>query len=143
VAYLPNTDPEQLAEHLMASANSDGGAIVKGAFAMFTNLNETEATEKMTRRIVEQFHPQRLILFGSRARGEARRDSDFDLLIIAPSNEPRWQRAVPVYRALAGLGVPKDIVWWTPDEVAAWQDVKSHFITTALREGRVLHEERT
>jgi predicted nucleotidyltransferase len=92
---------------------------------------------------VEQFHPQRLILFGSRARGEARRDSDFDLLIIAPSNEPRWQRAVPVYRALAGLGVPKDIVWWTPDEVAAWQDVKSHFITTALREGRVLHEERT
>jgi hypothetical protein len=38
------------------------------------------------------------------------------------------------------LGVPKDIVWWTPEEIAEWQGVKSHFINTALREGRVLYE---
>jgi hypothetical protein len=47
---------------------------------------------------------------------------------------------VPLYRALAGLGVPKDVVWWTPDEIAEWRAVRSHFITTALREGRVLYE---
>ena len=103
-------------------------------------MRATEVTEKMTRRIVEHFHPRRIILFGSHARGDARSTSDFDLLIIAPSEQPRWQRVVPVYRALAGLGVPKDIVWWTPEEIAEWQGVKSHFINTALREGRVLYE---
>lgn len=103
-------------------------------------MTVTEATEKMTRRIVERFRPQRIILFGSRARGSARPTSDFDLLIIAPSPEPRWQRVVPVYRALAGLGIPKDIVWWTPEEIAEWHGVKSHFINTVLREGKVLYE---
>jgi predicted nucleotidyltransferase len=101
-----------------------------------------EMVEKMTRRIVEDFHPRRIILFGSHARGEARATSDLDLLIVAPSNQPRWQRVAPVYRALAGLGIPKDIVWWTPEEIAGWQNVKSHFINTVLREGRVLYENR-
>ncbi len=103
-------------------------------------MTNAETLEQITQRIVEGFHPQRLILFGSRARGDERRDSDVDLLIIAPSLEPRWRRAVPVYRALAGLGVPKDIVWWTPEEIAEWRDVKTHFITTVLREGIALYE---
>ena len=103
-------------------------------------MTNTETLEQITRRIVEGFHPQRLILFGSRARGDERRDSDVDLLIVAPSAEPRWRRVVPVYRALAGLGVPKDIVWWTPEEIAEWRGVKTHFINTVLREGIVLYE---
>lgn len=103
-------------------------------------MTVTEATENMTQRIVERFRPQRIILFGSHARGDAQPTSDFDLLIVAPSSEPRWQRVVPVYRALAGIGVPKDIVWWTPEEIAEWRGVKSHFINTILREGRVLYE---
>lgn len=101
----------------------------------------TPIVEEMVNRITEHFHPRQIILFGSRARGEAHADSDFDLLIIAPSSEPRWRRTVPVYRLLAGLGVPKDIVWWTPEEIAEWRDVKSHFIHIALREGKVLYEE--
>jgi len=103
-------------------------------------LETTEAAARITLRIVERFHPLRVILFGSRSRGEAHSESDFDLLIVAPSDKPRWQRTVPVYRALAGLGVPKDIVWWTPEEIAEWKGVKSHFINTAIREGRVLYE---
>ena len=66
--------------------------------------------------------------------------SDLDLLIVAASDEPRWQRVVPVYRLLVGLGVPKEIVWWTPDEIAEWREVRSHFIQRALREGQVLYE---
>jgi len=81
-------------------------------------MTNTEMLEQITRRIVEGFHPQRLILFGSRARGDERRDSDVDLLIVAPSAEPRWRRAVPVYRALAGLGVPKDIAPSFPAQYA-------------------------
>ena len=101
------------------------------------------AIERITERIVEHFHPQLVILFGSHARGDARDDSDLDLLIIAPSDEPRWHRTVPVYRLLAGMGVPKDIVWWTPEEIAEWRGVKSHFITRVLREGKVLYEKPT
>lgn len=96
--------------------------------------------EQITSRIIEHFHPQQILLFGSWARDEASEGSDFDLLIVAPSNEPRWRRVVPVYRLLAGIGVPKEIVWWTPDEIAEWRDVKSHFIHTVLREGKVLYE---
>ena len=105
-----------------------------------SSATPTQTLEEMVARLVERFHPQRVILFGSRARGEAHEGSDYDLLIIAPSSEPRWRRSVPVYRLLAGLGVPKDIVWWTPEEVAAWYGVKSHFIHTVLKEGKVLYE---
>jgi predicted nucleotidyltransferase len=95
---------------------------------------------EMVRRIVELADPDKIILFGSRARGDAGPHSDYDLLIIAPSHAPRWKRTGRLYVALAGSGVSKDIVWWTPEEADAWRNVKSHFITTAIREGKVLYE---
>jgi len=99
-----------------------------------------ELLQQMVDRIRQAIDPHKVILFGSRARGDATPDSDFDLLIVAPSDRPRWQRTPPIYRLLAGLGVPKDVVWWTPEEIAQWRGVKAHFITTALREGKVLYE---
>jgi predicted nucleotidyltransferase len=105
-----------------------------------TGASSAGVLEEMTGRIAERLHPQKIILFGSRARGDQQGDSDFDLLIIAPSDEPRWRRTVPLYGLLAGVGVPKDIVWWTPEEVAEWGAVKSHFINVALRQGVVLYE---
>ena len=99
-----------------------------------------EVLDEIVRRIVEAVDPDRIILFGSRARGDADPDSDYDILIIAPSSLPPGQRTVPVYRALVGLRVPKDVVWWTAEEAAAWRNVKAHFITRVLHEGKVLHE---
>jgi predicted nucleotidyltransferase len=101
---------------------------------------DRETVAQMVRRIVEAVDPDRIILFGSAARGEEGAESDIDLLVIAPSDQPRWRRTAPLYRLLAGMGVPKDIVWWTPDEVREWRGVTSHFITTAIREGRVVYE---
>ncbi len=102
--------------------------------------SSAEVVERMVSRILEHVRPERIILFGSHARGKASAHSDFDLLIIAPSDKPRWQRTVPIYQLLAGLGVPKDVIWWTPDGVAQWRGVKSHFINTVLREGKVVYE---
>jgi uncharacterized protein len=62
-------------------------------------LRILESDDEMVRRIAEDFKPQRIILFGSHARGEATEDSDYDLLIIAPSSEPRRRRSVPHHSA--------------------------------------------
>ena len=95
---------------------------------------------EMTARICRAVDPERIVLFGSRARGDSSRASDYDLLIVAPSELPRWKRTAPLYRPLSGLGVPKDILWWTPQEVEEWRTVRSHFINAVLREGKVLYE---
>jgi len=91
-------------------------------------------------RILAAGAPEKIVLFGSRARGTARQDSDLDLLIIEPSALPRYRRAIPYLRALVGVFPAKDIVVWTPAEVRAWQHVSNSFIATALREGQTLYE---
>ena len=95
--------------------------------------------EQVIERICKAGSPQRIILFGSRARGEARPDSDLDLLIIEESDLPRHQRSPRYYHALAGLFPAKDLLVYTPAEVEDWADVPNAFITTALREGKVLY----
>jgi uncharacterized protein len=96
--------------------------------------------QEMIRRILATGNPQKIILFGSRARGDARPDSDYDLLLIEPSDLPRYKRAARYRRALIGLAPAKDILVWTPEEVAEWRDVPNAFITSVVREGLVLHE---
>ena len=95
---------------------------------------------EIVRRIRAVGDPQRIVLFGSRGRGDARPDSDIDLLIIEESDLPRYKRSARYRRVLIGLFPAKDIVVWTPDEVRAWSAVKNAFVSVALREGRVLHE---
>ena len=93
-------------------------------------------------RLVKAIDPDRIVLFGSRARGEERADSDIDLLVVKDSDEPPHRRVIPAYRALTGLGIPKDIVWRTPGEISDWAGVRNYVTTRALREGRVLYEKR-
>lgn len=95
---------------------------------------------EIVRRIVEAVDPDKVVLFGSRARGQAEPGSDYDIVIIAPSDRPPGRRAGRLYLDLGDLHVPKDVLWWTPEEAAEWRNVRSHFITTALREGRVVYE---
>jgi predicted nucleotidyltransferase len=96
--------------------------------------------DEIVRRIREIGSPDRVVLFGSHARGNARPDSDLDLLIVEPSSLPRYRRAPKYLRALVGLFPAKDVVVWTPDEIDAWRGVPNAFITSVLREGRTLYE---
>lgn len=91
-------------------------------------------------RIVSGFAPLRIILFGSHARGQARPESDVDLLIVLPSVTDKRQTAVAIRRALNGLPVSKDIVVTTPDEIAERGDTVGLVLRPALREGRVIYE---
>ncbi len=95
---------------------------------------------EMVAKICQTGSPERIVLFGSRARGDARADSDIDLLVVEPSDIPRYKRAARYRKAVAGLCVAKDIVVWSPEEIREWQSVPNAFITTVLREGRVLYE---
>jgi len=96
----------------------------------------------IVRRIVETAHPEKIILFGSRARGDARPYSDFDLLVIQESDEPGYRRDAALYLALAGLNAPVDVLTYTPEEVRDWSAVPQAFITTAVREGKVVYERK-
>jgi uncharacterized protein len=99
---------------------------------------DTALYREVVRRIVEVDAPQRVIIFGSRARGEHRPDSDLDILVIKESSAPRWARAGRRYRALATLPLEVDVLVYTPQEVEEWRGVDQAFVTTALREGIVL-----
>jgi predicted nucleotidyltransferase len=94
----------------------------------------------IVRRIVETAQPDKIILFGSRARGDARPDSDFDVLVIKESSEPRYRRSVPLYVALANLPAEVEVMVYTPEEIEEWRKVPQAFVTTAVREGTTIYE---
>lgn len=107
---------------------------------MMEQGSDQAVLDEIVRRIVAVADPDRIILFGSRARGEADEESDYDLLVIGPSVEGYYRRTIPLYQALSGLGVSKDVMWWTPEEVRQWEGVKTHFISQVLEEGEPIYE---
>jgi predicted nucleotidyltransferase len=101
-----------------------------------------ETFSEIVRRIRSVADPRKIVLFGSRARGDHRPDSDIDLLVIEDSPLPRHRRSIPLYAALADLplDVDAEVVVYTPAEVEEWHHAGAAFVTTALREGTVLYE---
>lgn len=94
--------------------------------------------QEIIRRIVEAVHPEKIILFGSAARGEMGPDSDVDLLVVKACANRR-ETARLARRALIGIGVPKDIIVFTPEDIERHKDNRGLVIYPALREGKVLY----
>lgn len=101
---------------------------------------ETALRREIVRRIVAVADPDRIIIFGSRARGDHRADGDVDVLVIQESSEPRHKRSGPVYGALADLPREVDVLVYTPREVEEWSAVDQAFVTTTVREGIIVYE---
>lgn len=96
--------------------------------------------DEMVERIVREFNPEKIILFGSHARGDAGRWSDVDLLVVMPDGTDQRQSAAAIRRVLADLPVAKDIVIATPDILARRGDIVGYVYRPALREGKTLYE---
>ena len=94
----------------------------------------------MLERIVNGFHPLRVVLFGSYARGEAGPDSDIDLLVVLPHVSDKRKVAVQIRRALTDIPAPKDIIVTSPEEIARRGHIVGTVLRPALREGKVLYE---
>ncbi len=104
-----------------------------------TAVLDGKLLEEIVRRIVEVAHPDRIILFGSAARGELGPDSDLDLLVVKRGIDHRGRLAEQIYMKLGGVGVGVDIVVATPEDVEYLKDRVGSIIKPALREGREIY----
>jgi excisionase family DNA binding protein len=109
----------------------------------------SEAVASELRRVVDaiatSIHPEAVILFGSRARGDARAESDFDLAILAPDGVARRRVAMRAYESLADVpdrSVAVDIVVLTPSTIATERDLAGSIVGAVAREGVVLYGSR-
>ena len=94
---------------------------------------------EIVRRIVRVAAPERIVLFGSAARGEAGTESDLDLLVIKPGDYHRGQLTEEIYVSLIGAAQAVDVVVVTPEDVERYRDALGLVIGPALREGRVIY----
>ncbi len=103
-----------------------------------------DVLRRMTTLIVREIQPAQIILFGSRARGDANSDADVDLLIVQDEefgpDQPRHELLRRLRARLSGFGVAKDLLLYSRAYVEEWRGSLNHVVGRALREGRVLYE---
>ena len=100
---------------------------------------EQEILDDIIRRIVEVAQPEKIILFGSAARGDMSRHSDVDLLIVKEGADA-LELMGDIYMNLDGVGAAVDAIVVTPDNVERYRNSHALIIKPALREGRVVYE---
>lgn len=95
--------------------------------------------QRITARIVKRFHPDKVILFGSQARGSTTAESDLDLLVVMDFEGPKLDKMVEMREVLKGISVPTDILITTPDDFAWRKDVVGTIEWPAFHDGKVLY----
>jgi predicted nucleotidyltransferase len=96
--------------------------------------------QTVTERLVAEFQPEQIWLYGSHAWGRPHEDSDVDLLVVVPqSNESPIRRSQRAHRCLRGLRMPKDVLVETRQEVNRVKDLVTSLENTILRRGRRLY----
>ena len=116
-------------------------AAPRGIMRTMSEVAESPAVlDGLVRCIAERFSPDKIILFGSRARGDADPDSDIDLLVLFSEVTDPNRRAAELYASVAGFPYPKDIVVSTTFRFERYRNVVNTVYWPAWREGKVLYE---
>jgi predicted nucleotidyltransferase len=95
--------------------------------------------DRMVKRIVKKFDPDKIILFGSQARGDAGPDSDIDLLVVMPVTGSLFDKSVEISVALPVLPISVDVIVTTPERYAWRKDIVGTIEWPAFHEGKILH----
>src|SRR5260370_2211262 len=94
---------------------------------------------RIVKRIVKKFAPEKIILFGSQARGDAGPDSDIDLLVVMPVAGSKREKAIEIGVALHGIAIAKDLIVTRPEDFAWRKDVVGTIEYPAAHEGKGLY----
>lgn len=98
-----------------------------------------EVLEEVVHRVVEAADPERIVLFGSAARGTAKPESDIDLLVVKGGADS-WEVAREIYRHLVGVGAAVDVVVVSPEVLERYRESPGLVFRQALNKGRVVYE---
>ena len=106
-----------------------------------TNLLQRDPQlAEIVRRLREAYRPERIYLFGSKARGDAGPDSDYDLLVVVPDDAPRERQTSRLaYEVLWGTGTAADVLVWPRGRFDSRVHLKASLPATVEREGKLLH----
>ncbi len=99
-----------------------------------------KAVQEIIDRIVEGYDPERVIIFGSYARGDASEGSDLDVLVVKETEEREIQRRIELSRLIGLRNLGVDVIAKTPGEVQYMLDRRSLFMHTIMDEGVVAYE---
>jgi len=99
----------------------------------------SEKMSEVVERVVQAVHPLRIILFGSTARGQARPDSDIDILVVMPDGTHRRKAMTDIYRALLGSKLDVDVVVATVSDLIDYAGTSGLIYKEALAEGVQLY----
>lgn len=96
--------------------------------------------KEAVRRLVDCFQPDRIYLFGSRARGDAREDSDYDIMLVVPDTlEAHFLRVARAHELIEGIGLPIEVVIFGREQFERQSPVVASLSATVLREGELLY----
>jgi len=95
--------------------------------------------EKTARLIGKAADADRVILFGSHARGNPGEQSDVDLLVVAQSDLPRFKRSRELYKVVRPHTFPMDLLVYTPDEIEKGRKSPVSFVSRVLKEGKIVY----
>ena len=99
----------------------------------------TEKLDEIIRRLVAEFSPEKIILFGSHAWGQPHPDSDIDMLVVVKEDTTRPSlRASRAYKCMRGLRVPVEIIVSAENELKRFQNVKTSLVNKIMTQGKVI-----
>src|ERR1035437_9869459 len=99
-----------------------------------------EQINEIIKRVVDNYHPDKIILFGSYAYGKPNKDSDVDLLIVKDDDLPKIERNRKVRRYLKGLMVPVDVIVKTNKEFNDFKNIIGTIVYPAAKYGKVVYD---
>ncbi|UCD72447.1 MAG: nucleotidyltransferase domain-containing protein [Syntrophobacterales bacterium] len=103
-----------------------------------------QALAEIVRRLIAAYQPERIYLFGSRARGDSGANSDYDLMVVVPdSAPPERMRSRLAYQVLRGTGTAADVLVWSREAFECRLHLRASLPYSVVSEGKMLYEARS